>query len=66
MTTLRFIPLLCFLKPISFTEEYDTRLESVFVNVYGAQKSILPGWESIPRLLKRFANTGSVACGIRV
>ncbi len=35
------------------------RDEPVFVNVYGAQESILPGWESIPGFLKRFANTGS-------
>ncbi len=28
--------------------------EPVFVNVYGAQESILPGWEAIPGLLKRF------------
>jgi hypothetical protein len=27
--------------------------EPVFVNVYGAQESITPGWESIPELLKR-------------
>ncbi len=35
-----------------------------FVNVYGAQETILmksipPGWESIPGLLKRFTNSGS-------
>jgi len=33
--------------------------ESVFVNVYGAQESILPGWETIPGLLKRFTHMGS-------
>jgi hypothetical protein len=33
--------------------------EPVFVNVYGAQELIKPGWESIPRLLNRFTNTGS-------
>jgi hypothetical protein len=37
--------------------------EPVVVNVYGAQESIPPGWESIPGLLKRFTNTGS---GIQV
>jgi hypothetical protein len=30
----------------------------VFVNVYGAQEP--PGWESIPGLLKRSTNTGTV------
>jgi hypothetical protein len=33
--------------------------ELVFVNVYGAQESIPPGWESILGLLKRSTNTGS-------
>ncbi len=32
----------------------------------GAQESIPPGWESIPGLLKRFANTGSVQLSINV
>jgi hypothetical protein len=32
----------------------------VFVNVYGAQELIPPGWELIPGLHKRFTNTGSV------
>ncbi len=31
----------------------------VFVNVYGNQESIPPGWESIPGLLKRFTNAAS-------
>ncbi len=35
------------------------RSEPVFVNVYVAQESISPGWESIPGLLKRSTNTGS-------
>jgi hypothetical protein len=33
--------------------------EPVFGNVYGPQKSIPPGWESIPGLPKRSTNTGS-------
>ncbi len=33
--------------------------EPVLVNVYGAQESIPPGWESIPGFLKKFTNTGS-------
>ncbi len=33
--------------------------EPVFVNVYGAQEWIPPGWESIPAVLKRFTNTSS-------
>ncbi len=42
--------------------------EPLFVNVYGAQESILeesisPGWESIPGLIKRFTNTGSGLTG---
>jgi hypothetical protein len=37
----------------------EDEAEPVFVNVYRAQESIPPGWESIPRLLKRFTNTGS-------
>jgi hypothetical protein len=32
--------------------------EPVFVNVYGAQESILPGRESIPGLVKKSTNTG--------
>jgi hypothetical protein len=35
------------------------RLEPVFVNVSGAQKSIPPGWESIPELLKKIRALGS-------
>ncbi len=38
----------------SCTVQYST-----VVDVYGAQESIPPGWESIPGLLKRFTNTGS-------
>ncbi len=34
--------------------------ETEVVNVKGAQESIPPGWGSIPELLKRFINTGSV------
>ncbi len=33
--------------------------EPVFVNVYRAQGSILPGWESITMLLRRLTITGS-------
>jgi hypothetical protein len=33
--------------------------EPVFVNVYGAQESIPPSWDSIPGFLKRLTNTGS-------
>jgi hypothetical protein len=33
--------------------------EHVFANVYGAQKSIPPGWESIAGLLYKFKNTCS-------
>ncbi len=36
-----------------------SKAEPVFVNIYGAQESIPPGWESIPGLLKRFSNSGS-------
>jgi hypothetical protein len=32
---------------------------AIICNVYGAQESIPPGWDSIPGLLKRFTNTGS-------
>ena len=32
--------------------------EPVIVNIYGAQESIPPGWESIPGLLKGSTNTG--------
>jgi hypothetical protein len=41
------------------------RAEPVFANIYGAQESIQPGWESIPGLLKRSTNTGSgrMHCG---
>jgi hypothetical protein len=35
------------------------KLCDLFVNISEAQKSIPPGWESIPGLLKRFTNTGS-------
>ncbi len=38
---------------------FPVNAEPVFVNVYGAQESIPPGWESIPGPLKRFPNTGS-------
>jgi hypothetical protein len=38
--------------------------ERVFVNVYGAQESIPPGWDSIPGLLKRFTNTGSASISL--
>jgi hypothetical protein len=31
----------------------------IFVNFYGAQESIPPGWESIPGLHKRFTKAGS-------
>ncbi len=37
------------------TREYT---EPLFVNAYGAQQSIPPGWESIPGLLKSSTNTG--------
>ncbi len=37
----------------------DKRSEPEFVNVYGAQESIPPGWKSIFGLLKRFTNMGS-------
>jgi hypothetical protein len=33
--------------------------EPLFLNVYGAQESIPPGWESTPGLLQKFTNTGS-------
>jgi hypothetical protein len=34
------------------------RTVPVFLNFEEAKESILPGWESIPGLLKRFTNSG--------
>ncbi len=36
-----------------------------FGNVQGAEETIPPGWESIPRLFNRFANTGSVGSNLK-
>jgi hypothetical protein len=52
----RRIPVASFLKEIP---RISWETESVFVNVSGAQESILPGWESIAGFLKRFTNAGS-------
>ncbi len=43
----------------STTDTRQVTIEPELVNVSGAQESIPPGWESIPRLLKRFTNSGS-------
>jgi hypothetical protein len=37
----------------------NSKLEPLFVDVYEAQESIPPGWESTPGLLKKFTNMGS-------
>jgi hypothetical protein len=49
---------LVFFPPPHPDENELGRPEAVFVNVYRAQESIAPGWESIPGLLKRPTNTG--------
>jgi hypothetical protein len=38
------------------------RTESEFVNVYGAQKSIPPGWEMIPGILNPFLFIRGLSC----
>ncbi len=53
------LTILCLTSQLCVKVKKGKRTVAVFLNFKGAKESIPPGWESIPRILKRFTNSGS-------